>query len=86
MQNDGNLVLYNNLDAPLWATGTDGRDVEFCVMQDDGNLVLYLEGSQRPVWASNTFGNPGSFCVVQDDGNVVIYKPNHPIWATGTNS
>lgn len=54
-------------------------------MQDDGNLVLYLEVSGAATWASNTNGNPGSFLVVQDDGNVVIYKPNHPIWATGTN-
>jgi hypothetical protein len=84
MQNDGNLVLYRG-SSPLWASGTDGQDVEFCVMQGDGNLVLYLQGSGRPVWASGTDGNPGSFLVMQDDGNVVIYKPNHPIWATGTN-
>lgn len=84
MQNDGNLVLYEGNSA-LWATGTDGQDVEFCIMQGDGNLVLYLQGSGRPVWASNTDGSPGSFLVMQDDGNVVIYKPNQPIWATGTN-
>jgi hypothetical protein len=83
MQRDGNLVLYKG-NSPLWASGTDGLDVEFCVMQSDGNLVLYLEGSGRAVWASNT-GDPGSFLVVQDDGNLVIYKPNHPVWATGTN-
>lgn len=69
----------------LWALGADGLDVEFCVMQSDGNLVLYLEGSGRAVWASGTNGNPGSFLVVQDDGNLVIYKPNSPIWATSTN-
>lgn len=84
MQRDGNLVLYKSGSA-LWASGTDGLDVEFCVMQSDGNLVLYLEGSGRAVWASGTAGNPGSFLVIQDDGNLVIYKPNHPIWATGTN-
>ena len=83
MQSDGNLVLYKGGSA-LWASGTDGLDVESCVMQNDGNLVLYLEGSGRAVWASNT-GDPGSFLVVQDDSNLVIYKPNHPVWATGTN-
>jgi hypothetical protein len=85
MQIDGNLVLYKlESGQALWATGTDGQDVEFCIMQSDGNLVLYLEGSGRPVWASNTAGNPDSFLVVQNDGNLVVYKPNCPIWATGT--
>jgi hypothetical protein len=84
MQNDGNLVLYDG-NSVRWATGTNGRDVEFCIMQSDGNLVLYLEGSGSATWASNTNGNPGSYLVVQDDGNLVIYKPYHPIWATNTN-
>jgi hypothetical protein len=83
-QGDGNLVLYRQ-GSPLWSTGTAGWEVRECIMQTDGNLVLYGPGRQ-PVWASNTPGNPGAFLAVQDDGNVVIYKPVHPIWATGTNN
>lgn len=82
-QRDGNLVLYRDR-TPVWSTGTTGREVRECVMQTDGNLVLYGHGRQ-PVWASNTQGNPGAFLAVQDDGNIVIYKPVHPVWATGTN-
>jgi hypothetical protein len=82
-QGDGNLVLYRG-GAPLWASGTDGTPVGDCVMQDDGNLVIYAPGGQ-PLWASNTDGNPGSHLVVQEDGNVVIYRPdNRPVWATNT--
>src|SRR5215813_7959180 len=69
MQKDGNLVLYDSKNTPLWASKTDGKDVEFCIMQDDGNLVLSLEESGKPAWDSKTDGNPGSFLVVQDDGN-----------------
>ncbi|MBA4394195.1 MAG: hypothetical protein C0407_11640 [Desulfobacca sp.] len=82
-QNDGNLVLYRQ-GAPVWSSGTYGREVRECVMQTDGNLVLYGQGHQ-PVWATNTPGNPGAFLAVQDDGNVVIYRPAHPVWASGSN-
>lgn len=82
-QRDGNLVLSRH-GSPIWSSGTDGRGVRECVMQTDGNLVLYGH-SHDPVWASNTYGNPGAFLAVQDDGNVVIYRPVVPVWATGTN-
>jgi hypothetical protein len=54
-QLDGNLVLYRGSSA-LWASGTNGRGVEVgvCIMQSDGNLVLYIPGRQdriRPIWA-----------------------------------
>jgi hypothetical protein len=85
MQSDGNLVLYRTANwHPLWATGTNGQDVNFVAMQGDGNLVIYTFGG-RAIWASNTSGRAGAFLVVQNDGNVVIYYPNTPpIWATNT--
>ena len=82
-QKDGNLVLYRQGN-PLWSSGTYGMAVRECVMQTDGNLVLYGY-SRETVWASNTPGNPGAFLAVQDDGNVVIYRPVYPICSTGTN-
>ncbi|KAL2157080.1 hypothetical protein VTH06DRAFT_7036 [Thermothelomyces fergusii] len=52
MQEDGNLVLYDNDDNPVWATNTDGKgSTTILVVQDDGNVVLY-QGT--PVWATNT--------------------------------
>jgi hypothetical protein len=82
-QRDGNLVLYRK-GHPVWSSGSAGRAIRECVMQTDGNLVLYGY-SKDVVWASNTSGNPGAFLSVQDDGNVVIYRPAYPIWDTGTN-
>jgi Ricin-type beta-trefoil lectin domain len=84
-QHDGNLVLYRNKDGrPLWASGTYGKPSAVCIMQDDGNLVIYDLG-ERPIWSSDTWRDPGSRLLVQDDGNVVIYRPdNTPVWATNT--
>lgn len=87
-QGDGNLVLYKNYRnqdrRALWASNSNGRPVEVCRMQGDGNLVIYGPGAEY-VWDSGTHGSPGSRLIVQDDGNVVIYRPDDtPIWATNT--
>jgi hypothetical protein len=87
MQMDGNLVLYRaeNMQA-VWATNTNGQDVQHAVMQQtDGNFVLYLFNGQ-PAWASDTAGNPGARLILQDDGNLVVYLAQRAIWSTGTHS
>jgi Astacin (Peptidase family M12A) len=84
-QSDGNLVLSCSRPGgwiPRWSTGTWDRPVDQCVMQEDGNLVLYNAGS--PVWSSDTWTFPGARLVVQDDENVVIYHQDHPVWASNT--
>jgi hypothetical protein len=82
-QLDGNLVLSLGA-AVLWASGTRGRGFGVCIMQNDGNLVLYIAGPY-PVWTSGTNGSAGSRFVLQNDGTGVIYRPDgHPIWATST--
>jgi hypothetical protein len=83
MQDDGNLVLYNQSRNPIWATGTEGRGKRLSV-QTDGNVVLY-DGNNKPLWASNTDGNPNSIFSVQSDGNLVVYrKDGQPIWSSKT--
>ena len=84
-QTDGNLVLYRQTDGkPLWASGTVGTAPGVCIMQFDGNLVVY-NAARQPVWSSDTWRSVGSRVLVQTDGNVVIYDgPNHPVWATNT--
>lgn len=84
-QKDGNLVLYNAREQALWASGTNGRAVEKCILQPDGNLVQYLP-YKVSAWAAGTNGNAGAYLTVQDDGNVVIYsKEKKALWATHTN-
>ncbi|MEE3327115.1 MAG: hypothetical protein VX252_07275, partial [Myxococcota bacterium] len=56
-QADGNLVVYDDLDQPQWASGTSGTVGAEFWLQDDGNLVIY-NGSDESLWTSNT---PGSF-------------------------
>lgn len=53
MQADGNLVLYNDGNQPLWATDTyrggDDRLGKYLVMYDDGNLVL-VSRTEKAIW------------------------------------
>ncbi len=68
----------------MWDSQTDRRPAGVCIMQADGNLVIYGPDAQY-IWDSATDNNPGSHLLVQDDGNVVIYRPdNTAIWATNT--
>jgi len=84
-QDDGNLVLLGPYGA-LWASNTNGRPAGVCIMQGDGNLVIYGPGPDREyIWDTSTYDNPGSRLVVQNDGNVVMYRPdNSVVWATNT--
>jgi hypothetical protein len=43
-QLDGNLVLYGP-GGPFWDSKTTGRDPGVCIMQTDGNLVIWSEWS-----------------------------------------
>ena len=83
-QEDGNLVLYNNAGAVMWATQTNRAPATELRMQPDGSLVMY--GNGQTLWASNTAGHPGAQLRVQNDGNVVIYSPRQRVlWATESN-
>lgn len=85
MQDDGNLVLYS-LGSPVWASGTDGHQVQGVVMQDDGNLVIYMPAG-NPIWASNAHGRGISRLIMQDDRNAVTYDSNNsPTWSSGTHT
>jgi arylsulfatase A-like enzyme len=56
------------------------------VMQDDGNLVAYRNGTLPAVWSSGTHGHDGenAFLVAQTDGNVVVYSAKGALWSTRT--
>ncbi|MFI6063173.1 hypothetical protein [Streptomyces sp. NPDC051286] len=64
MQPDGNFVVYDGGDQPVWASGTGPQyaaDYIWLRVQRDGNLVLYKghapgqdEDEWVPVWATGT--------------------------------
>ncbi|KAK5988267.1 Mannose-specific lectin [Cladobotryum mycophilum] len=54
MQEDGNLVMYDNNGTAIWHTNTaspTGDSTVICAVQNDGNVVLY---KGTPIWASST--------------------------------
>jgi hypothetical protein len=58
MQSDGNLVLYDRYDVPLWSTGTVGYPGATAVFQSDGNLV---DGGANQRWVATPAGSVGTF-------------------------
>lgn len=70
----------------LWTSGSESISGGRCVMQKDGNLVIY-KNDGTPVWDSGTFGNCyiGAKVVMQDDAGLVIYAKNgKAVWDTAT--
>lgn len=88
LQGDGNLVLYEPGQVPVWATGTWTlpqllRPTRLD-MQADGNIVLYT-AFNYVAWSPNIHGRGGDRLVLQPDRNVVVYTPGgEPVWATDT--
>jgi hypothetical protein len=81
VQDDGNLVLAARGQA-VWATGTEGRNVERLEVQKDGNCVLYT--ADKPVWDTDTKGAKDVRLLLQDDRNLVLYGFDGPAWASNT--
>ncbi|KAF3786292.1 Mannose-specific lectin [Nymphaea thermarum] len=54
------------------------------LMQNDCNLVLYINGN-KALWASGTDGK-GTNCLatLQTDANLVVYSGSTALWASGT--
>jgi hypothetical protein len=86
-QTDGNLVLRDTTNRrALWASNTDGQPGVQCVMQPDGNLVLY-PGTARAdaIWSTLTSDHPGCHLVVRNSGCVEIGEDDaRPVWSRGT--
>ena len=53
MQDDGNFVLYDVNNEPVWASNTAGNPGAYLAVQEDGNLVVYNQDG-NPLWAANT--------------------------------
>jgi hypothetical protein len=79
-----NLVLNSsNWSHPLWLSTNGQLSDGWCVMQGDGNLVIY-DWSNNPLWASNTDYGYWIYLTVEDataerGGHLQMYK-----WSDGT--
>ncbi|MEV1024688.1 mannose-binding protein, partial [Streptomyces sp. NPDC050264] len=80
MQADGNLVVYNEKDKPIWASMTFGANHR-AIFQSDGNLVIH-NGDDRPIWASKSHGHEGAQLLLRADAKVVIVYNGGVIWST----
>jgi LysM repeat protein len=83
LQEDGNLVLAARGEA-VWATGTNGQDVQRAEVQTDGNFVLYAP--DKPIWHTDTKGKKNVKLVLQDDRNLVLYAADGPAWTSRTDT
>ncbi|AEW92467.1 MULTISPECIES: DNA/RNA non-specific endonuclease [Streptomycetaceae] len=78
-QFDGNLVVYNRADQPIWASNTTwdcGNQGVGCLLniQNDGNVVIYQDlgfGVYQSVWATGTRRGPQADCLEHRPGGAV---------------
>ncbi|MBC7973379.1 MAG: hydrolase [Myxococcales bacterium] len=78
----GTMVAGESLGVGQALSSCDGRFV--LVLQSDGNLVLYKDGS-IPLFATGTNGQSAHFAPMQGDGNFVLYSTSlQPLFSSGT--
>ena len=86
LQNDANLVIYNNSN-PIWALNwisgipnANCGNAGYITFQSDGNLVYYF-WNNSPVWASNVWGTAGY--ILDNDGGLKAYNSSCQVtWST----
>ena len=80
MQNDGNMVIYENAGASLsdhaaiWSTATSGSNAFLDFQASNGHLMLYSAGSV--LWSATESTTGDVYLRVQNDGNLVKYDDN----------
>ena len=70
---------YGPNSSTVWASYTQGKGGTFCVMQNDGNLVIY-NASGAAIWHTHTGGNPDAVLSLQPSGRLTITQAR-PVWA-----
>ena len=74
-QKDGDLVVGNEALDVLWRAGTAGSG-EKCVMQQDGNLVIY-DKNGKPLWHSHTNEKRNAELYISNEGEICIYSADN---------
>ena len=87
LQGDGNFVVYDSGNRPVWASGTDGSGAVHVLMQADGNLVVYNQHGQAK-WSSGTYINsPCEMCRLEltDGGKLELTRNFQRVWSSWWN-
>ena len=78
MQQDGNLVQYDNRGRPVWASNSwdyfKQNELYYCIIQSDGNLVIY-NNKHKAKWSSNTWNKMENLFYqlrIKDNGIIAI--------------
>jgi len=83
----GDLRFDRMHRSTLWESGTQVFPAGPCVLEEDGNLVIY-DSDGKPIWMTGTWGHPGSKLIVEQEGYAVIERPPGPfippieVWST----
>ena len=89
-QADGNLVIYDWNDRPIWHSNTWGQPAGRATYQTDGNFVVYTPPpANKPIWASNNYSSESyrnkSRLVLDDNGNLrTTDNYQSQTWASNT--
>ncbi|MET9438749.1 FG-GAP-like repeat-containing protein [Streptomyces sp. NPDC006551] len=85
MQTDGNLVLLNKDNKPLWASNSQGAGA-VARMQSNGKLTVVSADGSKILWSSST-DKDGSYAVLHGRGVLVIYDASgQSQWTSGSQS
>jgi hypothetical protein len=86
MQNDGNLVMFDGSQVPLWATNTIRTSAPF-PRPASGPGATGILGASTEMYSGEVIDSANSLyhLVYQGDGNLVLYDPEWtPLWASNT--
>jgi hypothetical protein len=80
----GRLVVIRNSLFPtaVW-TSNNSAVASNCILQLDGNLVLYTAAGV-PVWSTNTFNGLSTYVKIRNDGTAAVIRTagNVVVWST----
>jgi hypothetical protein len=87
-QTDGNLVVYNKNNIPVWNSRTEKQGVPpyTLTMQPTGNL-LWVDSNNTTVWQSNTTGQgvaPYRAHINEQCNFSILDSKNTSLWSTNT--
>ncbi len=78
-QSDGDLVVYDKSNKPIWSTKTAGKTPNKLVFQADGNLVLY-GASNTLLWTSKSTSKGVKSLRLSDQGRLSVWDEKKVIW------